>query len=229
MRIIPIVRTRSKKQNMLGKNMAASIRKPSLVAFSLLGMLLALSPTKASAVVYTFTEGSLSDAVGNFSFATSLSGAQLDNLAPGTNIAVTNFQFPVNFTLLQDQGGFLIGQNGPSGFATVAIGTNAAGQITSWSISEGYFASYPAFPGENPTDFYATYTVTTTNTGDSVQLVTDNDAGFAPVGYNTGTGSFAAAVAPVPEPSTWAMTIIGFLGLGFIAYRRRNQTAFNAV
>jgi hypothetical protein len=36
------------------------------------------------------------------------------------------------------------------------------------------------------------------------------------------------AVAPVPEASTWAMMILGFFGLGFVAYRRKNQTAFNA-
>jgi hypothetical protein len=29
----------------------------------------------------------------------------------------------------------------------------------------------------------------------------------------------------VPEPSTWAMMILGFFGVGFMAYRRRNQTA----
>ena len=32
----------------------------------------------------------------------------------------------------------------------------------------------------------------------------------------------------VPEPSTWAMMIAGFCGLGFMAYRRKNQTEFNA-
>jgi hypothetical protein len=134
----------------------------------------------------------------------------------------------VNFALSQDLAGFPIGQNGPSGPATVLIGTNAAGQITSWSISEPYFASYPAFAGENPNDFFGSYTVTTTTTGDSVALTFDNDSGFAPPGYTTGTGSFGA-VAAVPEPSTWAMMITGFLGLGFMAYRRRSRTALNAV
>ena len=33
------------------------------------------------------------------------------------------------------------------------------------------------------------------------------------------------AVATVPELSTWAMMILGFAGVGFMAYRRRNQTA----
>lgn len=31
--------------------------------------------------------------------------------------------------------------------------------------------------------------------------------------------------AAVPEPSTWAMMIIGFCGLGFLTYRRRNQAS----
>jgi len=38
-------------------------------------------------------------------------------------------------------------------------------------------------------------------------------------------GSIDLNVAPVPEPSTWAMMILGFAGVGFLAYRRRNQVA----
>jgi PEP-CTERM motif len=34
-------------------------------------------------------------------------------------------------------------------------------------------------------------------------------------------------VAAVPEPSTWAMLILGFAGVGFMAYRRRNLATFN--
>ncbi len=35
---------------------------------------------------------------------------------------------------------------------------------------------------------------------------------------------FNDSVGAVPEPSTWAMMILGFAGVGFFAYRRRNQT-----
>jgi PEP-CTERM motif len=31
------------------------------------------------------------------------------------------------------------------------------------------------------------------------------------------------SVAAVPEPSTWAMMILGFCGVGFLAYRRKNR------
>jgi PEP-CTERM motif len=33
----------------------------------------------------------------------------------------------------------------------------------------------------------------------------------------------SAQVAAVPEPSTWAMMILGFLGVGFLAYRRKQS------
>jgi PEP-CTERM motif len=30
----------------------------------------------------------------------------------------------------------------------------------------------------------------------------------------------------VPEPATWAMMILGFMGIGFVAYRRKNNHSF---
>jgi hypothetical protein len=36
-------------------------------------------------------------------------------------------------------------------------------------------------------------------------------------------------VSAVPEPSTWAMMILGFAGVGFIAYRRRNNMRLRVV
>lgn len=38
-------------------------------------------------------------------------------------------------------------------------------------------------------------------------------------GYVTATSSVAA----VPEPSTWAMLILGFVGVGFMAYQRKKN------
>ena len=38
------------------------------------------------------------------------------------------------------------------------------------------------------------------------------------------TGS-VGTVASVPEPSTWAMMLLGFAGIGFMAYRRKSKPA----
>jgi hypothetical protein len=43
----------------------------------------------------------------------------------------------------------------------------------------------------------------------------------SPNGYGAGTLSVSA----VPEPSTWAMMLLGFVGLGFMAYRRKAKPA----
>jgi len=52
------------------------------------------------------------------------------------------------------------------------------------------------------------------------------DLGYKPGTANAITGSVAATIqAGVPEPSTWAMMILGFFGVGFMAYRRRNPAA----
>ena len=43
--------------------------------------------------------------------------------------------------------------------------------------------------------------------------------------YSDNTQYVTATISAVPEPSTWAMMILGFAGVGFLAYRRRNQAA----
>ncbi len=58
-------------------------------------------------------------------------------------------------------------------------------------------AAYPGFPFT----FTGTYTVV----------------------EDSGSGTFN--VANVPEPSTWAMMVLGFAGMGFMAYRRKSKPA----
>ena len=51
----------------------------------------------------------------------------------------------------------------------------------------------------------------------------------APAGYtimtSDGIGNFPLSTSAVPEPSTWAMMILGFSGIGFMAYRRKSKPA----
>jgi hypothetical protein len=48
------------------------------------------------------------------------------------------------------------------------------------------------------------------------------------IGTCSGPGC-GGVVTGVPEPSTWAMLIVGFAGVGFMAYRRRNRPAMLGV
>lgn len=45
------------------------------------------------------------------------------------------------------------------------------------------------------------------------------------VGNTKEVGSVTGVITAVPEPATWAMMILGFIGVGFVAYRRRSGTS----
>ena len=49
--------------------------------------------------------------------------------------------------------------------------------------------------------------------------------GQGPLPFHPASNLIGTVAPAVPEPSTWAMMILGFAGVGFMAYRRRNQSA----
>ena len=55
------------------------------------------------------------------------------------------------------------------------------------------------------------------------------DLNYANFGIDASSLSGGVTLAPaVPEPSTWAMMLLGFAGVGFMAYRRRNSAMLAA-
>jgi hypothetical protein len=68
---------------------------------------------------------------------------------------------------------------------------------------------------------YTFYSLTFVNAAASNLIFTD--AGTAD---QQGTLLADVTVSSVPEASTWAMMIMGFLGVGFLAYRRRSKAEF---
>jgi hypothetical protein len=62
----------------------------------------------------------------------------------------------------------------------------------------------------------------TANCGGSCTSI---DVPFALDITDTSTGA-VGAVSGVPEPATWAMMLLGFIGIGFMAHRRRSQLRF---
>jgi PEP-CTERM motif len=63
--------------------------------------------------------------------------------------------------------------------------------------------------------------------GQDVQVFGDDlPAGIFEIeGTNSNGAAEFTLTAAVPEPSTWAMMILGFCGLGFMAYRRKQNGA----
>ena len=90
----------------------------------------------------------------------------------------------------------------------------------------------PGAEGPQVADF--TLSITDVTTGDS-QFATGTigigDPSF--VGFSdSGTLTFLpsdSTVAAVPEPSTWALMILGFAGIGLMAYRRESTPGLMAV
>jgi hypothetical protein len=92
--------------------------------------------------------------------------------------------------------------------STNPMGINDAGQIV------GYYTTSTAILNFVETD------------GSFSNLTFGSNLLFAHDIDNAGdvVGSFFLNSAPaVPEPSTWAMLLIGFAGIGFAAYRRKNE------
>ena len=46
--------------------------------------------------------------------------------------------------------------------------------------------------------------------------------------FGNGNLTISPVIAAVPEPSTWAMMILGFAGVGYMAYRRKSKPALLA-
>jgi hypothetical protein len=65
------------------------------------------------------------------------------------------------------------------------------------------------------------------NNGDQIYFASDlaNGPTTGP-GAATATGGVGALASAVPEPSTWAMMMLGFAGVGFMAYRRKSNPVF---
>jgi hypothetical protein len=142
--------------------------------------------------------------------------------------------------------GYAYGANGFWDNGLTMAGTNDVGSTMSFDFSSpvtavGGFINYAVGNGTPVISVYdsndtliESYTLNF-STGGGV------DKGFfygfsetTPIKYFELSGSFigianlTAMTSPVPEPSTWAMMLLGFAGLGFMAYRRKSKPSWMA-
>ena len=106
----------------------------------------------------------------------------------------------------------------PGGFQSFAVGINDRGQVVGYTDINGSNIA-TIWNGSDPTN------LGTLPGGISSEALGINDLGDI-VGYSfINGGTFDAVVwtpvTAVPEPSTWAMLLLGFAGIGFMAYRRK--------
>jgi hypothetical protein len=132
------------------------------------------------------------------------------------------------------------GGTDPNGFATNPFGsgsliTNSTGStVGTYADPTGAFALAGFFLGAadtNPFKIGTSDTVTVPLGATALFFGLPDANGFnGPSGfYSDNSGSFAVNVSAVPEPSTWAMMILGFFGVGFMAYRRKSRSALMTV
>jgi hypothetical protein len=194
-----------------------------LVAAALMaGAAFGMTAAKASPFLLTFTQVGTpgngccgpfdvsailqATASGNNYDITGISGTVTQN---GTPFAITGLMTPPN-----DPGGYF-------GFDNVILANagNAPYSLDSGGI--GFLAADVSnfyFPSEPTTAFNVWG-----NGGTSGTLATT-----ASYDVNTSfNGTYS--ISAVPESSTWAMLVLGFAGIGFMAYRRKSKPAFRFV
>lgn len=121
----------------------------------------------------------------------------LTNYTPGSAIANSNF---IDFTYKGDVSYDVNNSNFFLG--------NVSGNISS---APGFYNFNLTTLGIEGFVTFSTDTAGSWNTG--VNVLSDDQG-------NTGTWNGSAVVSGVPESSTWAMMLLGFGGLGFLAYRK---------
>jgi hypothetical protein len=114
---------------------------------------------------------------------------------------------PVSFGLCGGASGFGI-MSGTSGCATNKV-WNFFGDTSIDYLGGLFFASPGAFAPDT-----ATMTV-----GEAIEVFPSTGLGF----NGDDGGRFSISAATAPEPSTWAMMLLGFAGLGFGAYWRSRR------
>jgi len=119
----------------------------------------------------------------------------------------------IEYGFLYDNGAYTT-LDFPGSDESFALAINDSGQIVGdWELGLSEYGFlyndgiYTILDVPNQSNYPTTFT----------ELTDINDSGEI-------VGIYGTSFAPVPEPSTWAMMLFGFAGLGFAGYRRRQKT-----
>ena len=143
--------------------------------------------------------------------------ANVNSQATGVNDDgwVVGFYQPTSttFTGFLDKSGVVSSITFPGSVDTQALGVNDLGWIVGdYTLSNGNMFGFVDRGGVfSEIDPFGSTAVTANGINDHGQIV-----GF----YTAANGNTIGFETTVPEPSTWAMMLLGFVGLGFLGYRK---------
>jgi PEP-CTERM motif len=152
----------------------------------------------------------------------------------------TSFQTTAGYLASYDYDDMYIGTNKIINDPTCGGGGCAGGGGPQWYSQVGNFSvTFTAVVSGGTFNGQAVFSVFSPNSNATGGFV--GWEGLDPKGFSesplydvhTGvvTGELAdinLGVPPVPEPATWAMMLLGFAGIGFMAYRRKSKPALMA-
>jgi hypothetical protein len=164
-----------------------------------------------------------------------------------TNITLTDLTHPSgNLVVNGDFSLGRVGSDSPVGWTFQnTFGAEASGVVRGAGSCGGGIAGNCWFDGSVQAYDEISQTIATT-VGDVYEVpfaATDNGplntySALSTNGDTTDTGGngidilvYAQAAPPplnTPEPSTWAMMVLGFAGMGFVAYRKAKRTSLSA-
>jgi len=100
-----------------------------------------------------------------------------------------------------------------------------------FSVPTRTLVKFSESEASNHTPSLADFTTTTPELKFSVhtggQIFDKGPDGVAPIGFGF-EAEFFGTIPAVPEPATWAMLILGFAGIGFMAYHQKSKPALMA-
>ena len=130
---------------------------------------------------------------------------------------------PHDYTIQQTMTGLTSGDTYTLSFAISSEGTDG-GAVAQVSFLSGSSTGAQDFTAPAATTVFwnnwATESMTFVATSNMVTLQFKQLATEFPSGEDLGLDNVSVVGSAVPEPSTWAMMLFGFAGLGYLAYRK---------
>jgi hypothetical protein len=130
---------------------------------------------------------------GLFFSGTSAQASVVFTASPVPVLAEQPLTYTATFTGIFSSGSYMLTDTAGHFATETFAGMNPIVNIGPFTFSNGTYTGYFSYFGQTTTGFESTF-------GNPASVV----------------------VAAVPEPATWAMMVIGFLGVGLIAYRRHS-------